>query len=165
MTMTDLMTLDQWKAFEKEIHERFQLNAAATDAKGVRITDYANWGNPLCKRIKTDPKGLAAICAPTGQYCVKRMTEGGSSFIEECEAGMLKIVVPVRVGGELLGCIGGCGALEDDGELDAFMVAKSMEVEEGEIEPLAGTVPYMSRNRAEEAVAWIEARLEELMPG
>ena len=163
MTLTELLTLDQWKELEKEIHERFQLNAAATNAKGVRITDYANWGNPLCKRIKTDAKGLAAICAPTGQYCVKRMIEGGRSFIEECEAGMLKIVVPVRTNGELLGCIGGCGVLEDDSELESYLVAKALEVDEEAILDLSSEVPFMSRNRAEEAVAWIEARLDELL--
>ncbi len=163
MTLTDLLTLDQWKDFEREIHERFQFNAAVTDDKGVRITDYANWGNPLCQRIKTDPKGLAAICAPTGQHCIKRMVESKVSFIETCEAGMLKIVVPVKVSGSLLGTVGGCGALEDDGEVETFLAAKSMEVDEESLLELADKVPFMSRNRAEEAVAWIEGRLDELL--
>lgn len=164
MTLTDLLTLEQWKGFEKEIHERFELNASVTDAQGKRITDYANWGNPLCKRIKTDPKGLAAICAPTGQHCTKRLNEAKTAFIEECEAGMLKIVVPIRVNGAVLGSVGGCGALYDDVEMESFLVAKALEVDEDEVVDLSFKTPIMSRNRAEEALAWIEARLKELLP-
>ena len=164
MTLTDLLTLDQWKDFEREIHERFTLNAAVIDEKGVRITDYVNWGNSLCERIKTDPKGLAAICAPTGQHCAKRMLETKVSFIEECEAGMLKILVPVRTNGTLLGAVGGCGTVAEDGEVETFLVAKSMEVDEEPILDLARQVPFMSRNKAEEAVSWIESRLAELLP-
>ena len=163
MTLTDLLSLEQWKGLEREIHERFKVNAAVVDDKGVRITDYANWGNPLCQRIKTDPKGLAAICAPTGQHCTKRMTESPAAFIEECEAGMLKIMVPVYTNGDLLGAVGCCGSLDEDMELDTFLVAKALEADEGEIVKAGGTVPCVSRNKAEETLAWIEARLDELL--
>ncbi|MEF2146566.1 MAG: PocR ligand-binding domain-containing protein [Desulfovibrionaceae bacterium] len=162
MKMTDLMSLEDWEKLEKELHERFGLNAAASDAEGVRLTKYANWGNPLCPRIKGDPKGLSAICAVAGRHFNTTCQSSRSPLVEECDAGLVKIAVPVIKDGEYLGCVGGCGLLFEDSEVETFLVSKSLEIEESEAERLAADVTSISHDRADEIVLYLKDRLAQL---
>ena len=59
-------------------------------------------------------------------------------MIEECDAGLIKIVVPIFVGDEFVGAAGGCGLLmAEDGEVDDFMIHKTTEMPETRIAALA----------------------------
>jgi ligand-binding sensor protein len=77
--------------------------------------------------------------------------------IEECDAGLLKLVVPLFVGDEYIGAVGACGLLLDDGEVDAFLIEKIIEMPESEIEILSDGIQSISR---EQAHALIEAVVE-----
>ncbi len=165
MKITDLLTTEQWIEFEKDLHERFGLNAGVTDENGVRITSYANWANKLCPAIKGDPKGLAAICAGAGQHFTRTITETRKPMIDECDAGMVKMAVPVIVDGELLGMAGGCGCLYRDGEVDCFMVNKSIGMDEGEILDKAKDAPVYSKAQVEEMVAYLTERIGKITAG
>lgn len=160
MHITDIMPLDQWQALEQEVHERFGMNASVADEAGVRITTYANWANELCPRIKGDPKGLAAICAVAGQHFTSMFQAGRDVVVEECDAGLTKFAVAVRVGDEYLGNVGGCGLVAEDGEVESFFVAQSLQMDQGEAEALAAGVPVMTQERAGEITDWLTRRVD-----
>ncbi len=48
MNMTDLISMEEWKELENEIHDRFGINAASFDARGGGVTDYVNCCNRFC---------------------------------------------------------------------------------------------------------------------
>ena len=124
MELTDIASVDEWMALENEIHRRWGLNAAVFDAQGVRVTGYANWANELCPLIKKHPKGGQFICAVAHQNLAAQARKSRQPVIEACDAGMLKLVVPIFVEEAFLGVAGGCGCLESAEDIDSFMVQK-----------------------------------------
>jgi ligand-binding sensor protein len=57
---------------------------------------------------------LAAICAPGNQNFMAQARNSQKSVIGECDAGRIKIAVPIFADGSFLGAVGGCGLLPFD---------------------------------------------------
>ena len=55
--------------------------------------------------------------------------------------------------------MGGCGSVAEDGEVESFLVAKSMPEIKDQVDGLAATVTVMPWAQAQEVVEWIEAKL------
>ncbi|QJB55484.1 PocR ligand-binding domain-containing protein [Pseudodesulfovibrio sp. zrk46] len=163
MKMTDLMTVEEWQALEKELHEKFKINAEVVEEDGKRVTGKRLWCNDLCKTIRESDKGVGGICAPSGQEFVRLTREERKPFIEECDICLAKINVPVVVNDELIGAVGGCGPLPEGNELEEFMVSVTMGLEEGEIAQLAESIPTASQERLEEIQAFIENKVAEVL--
>ena len=161
MNLTDLQPKEKWIELQQELHDRFHLNADVMDKDGVRLAGNT-WGNDLCRAIREDAKGHGAICAPAGQMFVHLMQNGRASFVEECDAGMVRISVPVIVDGELLGAVGGCGLMPEDGEVDEFMVEMSTTMDADAVAGLAGSVHTASEARVREILDFIEDRVAAL---
>jgi ligand-binding sensor protein len=81
------------------------------------------------------------------------------TVIEECDAGMIKLVVPIFLEDEFIGAVGACGMKFEDSEIDAFLVNKMTEIAEEKVESLSGTVPSIAIEKAEELARYIESRL------
>ena len=157
MTLTDICSLEEWKAFEIQIHETFGIDANVFNPDGIRITDHKAWVNRLCPAIKANPKGQAFICAVAHMNIAAEARQKKIPVIEECDAGLLKLVVPLFVEDEYIGAVGACGLLLDDGEVDAFLIEKITEMPESEIEILSDGIQSISREKAH---ALIEAVVE-----
>jgi len=156
MKLTDILTVDEWAALEKEINEKYGLNASVFDVDGVRITDFKKWANKLCPVIKADSDGASYICAMAHQEVAAEAERTKEPVISECDAGFVKVGAPIFVNNEFLGVIGGCGYLLDDGEVDAFLVMKTIGNSEEEIERLAEDTSSMSTDEAEELAAYLK---------
>lgn len=165
MRMTDLLPLEGWAAIEQEIHERFGLNARVYDERGFSFTGHTTWGNRLCPAVKASKAGLAAICSVAHTALAAEAKIGKKTVVEDCDAGLLKICVPVFKDEEFVGVVGGCGLLSPEGEIDAFMVEKAAELSEAEVESLAAGVGRMTPERVAEAVRWIEDRVAAVLAG
>lgn len=164
MKLTDLMPIEDWENLEKEIHDRFGLNAAVFDETGARITKYANWANSLCPAIKADPKGLSQICAVANQHAVSQMRQSGRAYVGECDAGLVKICVPVFVGREYIGAVSGCGHALDTGDgTDAFLVHMTTGMPEDKANELARSVKQIKQDEVESLVQFINSRLGEIV--
>jgi ligand-binding sensor protein len=83
--------------------------------------------------------------------------------IEECDAGMIKLVVPIFVGGEFVGAVGACGMRFEDSEIDAFLVNKMTDINEDKVESLSAGVPSITRESAEELGRYIRKRVEAIL--
>jgi len=159
MLMTDIMPREAWQALEQEIHERFGLNARVYDDKGFTFTGHVTWANRLCPAIKAKPSGVSAICSVAHQAMAAEAKATGAPVVAECDAGLLKICVPVLVDGEFVGVVGGCGRLLDDGEVDAFMVEKSAGIPEAEVAELASGIKALTTVEAEAIAAELQKRM------
>jgi len=164
MNLTDLQPIEKWIELEKEIHARSGLDASVFNTDGIRITGHKEWANRLCPVIKANPKGQTFICSAAHQNIAAQAEKTKKPVIEECDAGMVKIVVPVFVDDQFIGAVGGCGLLlGDEGEVETFLLGKTIDLEEEELEGLAKGIGTLSMQQAEEVCAYIAGQIDQIV--
>ena len=155
MKLTDLAPLDKWIELEKDLHKKSGLDVNVFDTKGYRISEFKNWANRLCPEIKATDKGQSFICAPAHMNIATLAMRSKRPVIEECDAGMLKLVVPIFFKNEFVGAVGACGYLLDDGEVDSFLVNKMTDISEDKVERLAEGIDSITTEKAEKLAEYI----------
>jgi ligand-binding sensor protein len=163
MTLTDILPLEAWIEFEKEINSRSGLNASVFDENGMRITNYKKWANQLCPEIKTNKKGQTFICAAAHQNLAGQAMQTRKPVVEACDAGLVKIVVPIFVNNTFLGTAGGCGLLPENDLVEAFLVSKVTEMDVRKIETLAASIACLSDDDAQALVIYLQNRIDEIV--
>lgn len=163
MKLTDLVTLDKWIELEKDIHQKSGLDVNVFDTKGYRISELKNWANQLCPEIKATDKGQSFICAPAHMNIATLAMRSRQTVVEECDAGMLKLVVPIFANAEYVGALGACGFLLDDGEVDAFLVNKMTDINEDKVERLAEGIPVITTEKAEILSQYIKNQISRIV--
>jgi ligand-binding sensor protein len=68
--------------------------------------------------------------------------------IEECDAGLVKLVVPIFVNDDFVGVVGACGFILEDGEVDSFLVNKMTDIEEDKVNRLSEGTPTITAEKA-----------------
>jgi ligand-binding sensor protein len=165
MELTDILTKEEWAAFEKELFNRFSINCSVYNNSGIGVTGKPNWCNRLCPEIKANKDSLAAICAPGNQNFMAQARQTEKAVIGECDAGLIKVAVPIFGDGEFLGTAGGCGLLPEGGELETFMVEKTTGLSETEISSLCEGMGSMPQEKAAEMADYIEKRIADFLAG
>ncbi|MGD9302532.1 MAG: PocR ligand-binding domain-containing protein [Desulfobacterales bacterium] len=160
MTLLDVLAVEKWIELEKEINKRSNLNASVFDANGIRITDFKKWANRLCPVVKANEKGQSYICAVAHQNAANLAEKTRDAAIIECDAGLVKVVVPIFVNDKFLGVAGGCGLLLKDSEVDTFLVNKTTDIDAGEIENLSNDIATISMEKLKSVIKYIEKELE-----
>jgi ligand-binding sensor protein len=161
--MEQLMSLAEWRRFEEALHRETGLNACAFDPEGVRITDFVGWANPLCPIIKGDPSAARAICAVAHQEIAREARRTRQPVVAECDAGMVKICVPIFVGEEFVGIAGGCGWLRASGEVETFHVTCVTGLSEERVRELAAEIPRFPSGGARAAADVIRRQVAEVL--
>jgi ligand-binding sensor protein len=163
MKLTDIYPVEKWMAFEKAIHEKSGLDANVFDPEGIRITEYKEWVNRLCPAIKAIDKGQSYICAVAHMNIAVQAMQTRKPAIEECDAGLIKLVVPVFIGDEFAGAVGACGLLTEDGEVDAFLINKTTDMNEDVIQALSEGIGTISRQKAQALADYIQQELHKML--
>ena len=163
MKLTDIALLDKWLELEQKINEHTGLNASVFNVEGVRITNFKNWANKLCPVIKADEKGQNYICAVAHQNIAAEAERSRKPVIAECDAGLMKMVVPIFVNGAFLGVAGGCGYVLGDGEVDTFMVNKTIGLAEEKLKNLSDDVPVMTPEQAQSHTEFIQNDVDQIL--
>ena len=163
MELTDLLPLEKWAELENEIHARSGLESNVFNTDGIRITDNKVWVNRLCPAIKATDKGQAFICAVAHMNLANQARDERKPVVEECDAGLMKIVVPIFMDGEYIGAVGACGLLPAGGEVDSFLINKITEIDETEVEALCEDLEVIETNSAEDVAQFIWERIESLV--
>lgn len=163
MQLTDLLPLEKWITLEKEIVAKSGMDANIFGTDGVRISDFKAWANRLCPTIKAEPKGQSFICAVAHMNIAKMAENQGQAVVEECDAGLAKLVVPIIVDDQFIGAVGACGAILDDGEVDDFMINKTTGIEEETIAELAGDIPNVTSESIEKLKDFIVAKVDAIV--
>lgn len=163
MKLTDIAPLKRWMELENDIQARSGMDANVFDTRGYRISPQKHWANELCPAIKDTDKGQSFICAPAHMNIAAQAMRSRETVIEECDAGMIKLVVPIFLEDEFIGAVGACGMKFEDSEIDAFLVNKMTEIDEEKVESLSATVSSIAIEKAEELARYIQSWLEELL--
>ena len=85
------------------------------------------------------------------------------AVVEECDAGLVKMVVPIFFADEFVGAVGACGFLLDDGEVDSFLVNKMTEIDEDKIELLTDGIPSITTTKAESLGRYIAGQVDSIV--
>ena len=165
MELTDIISLEKWMELEKKINYKTGLDVNVFNIAGIRITEFKQWANKLCPAIKDTDKGQSFICAVAHMNLAAIARDTKKSVIEECDAGLIKIVVPIFVNQEYLGALGACGLLMDDGEVDSFLINKIAEIQEDKIEKLSIGIKTLSKEKQQEFAGFIEQQLDIILSG
>ena len=163
MKLTDIAQLKIWLELEKKINQHSGLNACVFDVDGVRITNFKKWANKLCPVIKADKKGQDYICAVAHQNIAAQAKRSRKPVVAECDAGLMKLVVPIFINGEFLGVAGGCGYIVSNGEVDRFMISKTTGIAEEKLRDLSDDIPVMTPEQAESHTKLIQAEIEQII--
>lgn len=163
MKLTDILPLEKWVELEKEINKRSSLESSVFDTDGMRITGYKVWANNLCPAIKATSKGQTFICSMAHQNVAAQAEKTGKPVVNECDAGLVKIVVPIFYGGSFVGAFGACGLLMGDSEVESFLVHMTTEIDEKKIEELSDGIGTLSESEAESLAQFIRERLEAIV--
>lgn len=163
MLMTDILPVEAWAALEQEIFEKFHVNAHVYNDKGAPFTGHVPYGNRFCPALREHRQAAVTICAGVNQALGMEVRETGETAITDCDAGLYVVCVPVFVGGELVGMVGGCGAFVDDAEAETFLIEKTSGLTEGQVEELCFDMPRLTGDQAREIGHWIAARVEAIL--
>ena len=163
MKLTDLQPLEKWIELEEAIRQRSGMRASIYDIDGIGITGKSQHANDLCPEIRATGKGQTYICAVAHQNMAVMAQNSRAPVIEECDAGLIKIVVPIFAGDEFIGAAGGCGLLLEDGEVDDFMINKTTDLAEEKIAELAGSVATITPQEAEQLAAYIAGEIDRVV--
>jgi ligand-binding sensor protein len=161
--LTDILPLEKWVELENDIHKRSGLESNIFNTDGIRITDNKVWVNKLCPSIKATAKGQAFICAVAHMNLTNQARDQKKAVIEACDAGLMKIVVPIFVDGSFIGAVGACGLLPDGGEVDSFLVNKMTDIDEAEIAALAEDIAVIETRSAEEVAQFVWEKIEAIV--
>ena len=163
MKLTDIAPLDKWVELEKEINARFGLDSNVFNIDGVRISEFKKWANRLCPEIKATDKGQSFICAVAHMNIAGQAMESKQAVIEECDAGLVKIVIPIFVNDTFLGAVGACGALLEDGEVESFLINKITDIDEEKAESLATDIGTLKRSDADELANFVQQKIDAII--
>ena len=163
MKLTDIAPLEKWLELEEKINERTGLNASVFNVDGVRITNFKKWANKLCPVIKANKKGQDYICAVAHQNIAAQAERTHQPVIAECDAGLMKMVVPIFVNNEFLGVAGGCGYILGDGEIDTFMINKTIDIPDEKLKHLLDDIPVMTADQAHSHTGFIQDEVDQIL--
>lgn len=163
MILTDLLSINEWNEFTKNLHEKFEICCAVSDANGDHVSQYENWCNRICPVIKQKSEAIAAICAVAAQHFTLETKITQKPLVSECDIALVKIAVPIFVGDTFLGTVGACGLLPEEGEVEEFMVQKSTGLKESEVSELIKGIAAMSETQIQEFTEYTAARIGEIV--
>jgi len=163
MELTDIQSLHAWEDLERAIHAKSGLDTNVFNTKGYRITAYKQWANNLCPAIKESDKGQSFICAVAHMNIAGEAERTKRPVIEECDGGLVKLVVPIFVDDQFIGTVGACGLLMDAGEVDTFMITKTIDMAEDKIEELADNLGHITETELNELTLYIQDEINRIM--
>jgi ligand-binding sensor protein len=163
MKLDQLMPIEKWIEIEREINRRSGLNAAVFDAAGVRITDFQKWANGLCPAIRDTEKGAKFICSVAHQNIAAQALKTRKTTVAECDAGLMKFAVPIFFNDRFLGVAGGCGLLRDQEQVDAYLVHRTVGMEEEAVKNLSEDIQAIPADRLASVVDYLENKVNTIV--
>jgi ligand-binding sensor protein len=160
MTPLDLKTKEEWEQILARFSGQIEMTACLTDDTGTRPLCHGD-RYPLCASIKDNQQAVTFICSQTNTAMLAVVKRTLAPEIDLCEAGLIRVVVPVVREGELVGQVFACGLAPTDEEFDPFLVARQLGVPEERVVELARSTPARSE---EELRPLVDHLFNELNP-
>lgn len=163
MELTDICPLETWETLENNLFTKFNFQGSVFNPKGIRISQVKNWSNDLCPAIKATENGQTYICSAAHMNMNALAKKSQAPVIEECDAGFVKLLVPIIYKDEFLGVAGGCGLLTEEGDADTFAVNKMAGIDEATVEKLAQELPVILQEDLDAASTYLQEQVSLIM--
>jgi len=159
MELTDIMSADEWKQLANDIYDIFGFNGTVYKIDNMILAKSDEWSNQLCPTIKAGEAKI--ICASAQSRLSKIVQEKKESATGECDAGLVKFLIPIFVENKFLGMVGGCGCVKEQSEIDAFYIGKMLKKED--VSDLSGTVRSITQDNLLKAVEYVQNRINQAL--
>lgn len=163
MKLTDILPVEKWAELEERIQKKTGLDTTVYLPTGISITEFKKWENSLCPAIKKNKKGLSFICAVVNQHMAQVVSQTKKPFIEECDAGLARIAVPIFIKDQFLGTVGACGKIMEGNDVESFFISKTTGIDEEEINRLSFDISTMTPTEAEGFAAYMDEQIKEII--
>lgn len=164
MQMKDLISSDKWKKFGADFNDHSGMTAYAYDAAGDHVIEKRRWANQLCPIIRGgEPHREESVCAKSHKAMAELVRKEGKIIVGTCQAGLLNIALPVFVGNDFAGIVGGCGLLPPKGEVDADVVNAITGMEKNAATTLGQNIRRLSPEEIETQVRYLEDRVLDIV--
>jgi ligand-binding sensor protein len=160
MTPYELKTPTEWDAILTGFYDQVGMTACLSDAAGSQPLCHGE-RFPLCAAVRNNPEATTFICSQTNTAMLAVVSKTLQPEIDLCEAGLIRLVVPIVRDGELVGQVFACGLAPRDEELDAFPIARQLGIPEEQVLELAKSTPLGSE---EELRALVDRLFRQLNP-
>ena len=163
MEMTDILPVSGWAELERDITDRFGVNAHVYNAQGSPFTGHSTWDNRLCLALRENKTAATGICAVINQVMGHEVRETGAAATADCDVGMLVVCVPLFIDGLLIGMVGGCGGFVDDNEPESYLLEKMAGLGQERVEELCQGMPRKTAAEVQAMSDYIEGRVAEIV--
>ncbi len=158
MNPLDLKSQEEWEEILERFAQQVGMTACLSNGDGgIIVCRYERF--PLCGAIRENPDATVSICSQTNAAMRAVVEKTKRVEIDFCEAGLVRIVVPVIHNDKVIGQVMACGLASEEEEVDAFLVAQELKTDEEKILELAKSTPLGSK---EEIVKAGEALFKEI---
>ncbi len=140
VTMYDIKPKEEWQRVLDTVYRELGMPSAITDKENA-VLQVSGPRNPLCSKIRSIKEASSFICSQAQQFMAEAAKEKRRPIIDFCDAGMLKLVIPVFRQNDFVGTLTACGAYIGGEDLEAFLIEKSTKLNKQEIEELIQQVP------------------------
>ena len=151
MTPLDLKTEEEWDEILERFARQIEMTTCLTDETGTQPRCHGA-RFPLCAAIRDNQEATTFICSQTNTAMLAVVMKTLKPEIDLCEAGLIRLVVPLVRDGGLVGQIFACGLAPRDEELDPFLVARQLGISEERVLELATSTPSSSEEELQPAV-------------
>ena len=160
MELADIIPIEDWQEMEEELYQLCGLNVRVYDKEGKHITSHEGWASNLCPLIRSLREGLMTVCSIAQQNVAVQARKRKAPVLSECDAGLVKFVVPICWGEEFLGTIGGCGYRLPDVEVETLLLHEIIGTDLEELKQVATEVSVITEERATELMNHFQERLD-----
>lgn len=128
---------EQWNQLLGDLAVACGMTLTLYDIEGAVIVRSGELANDLCRLVQGDTSARTTICSVAQQNIGQEARISREPAVGECDLGMVKLVVPILEGDDVVGFIGTCGLREPDVELETFLASRTLQTTQ---EALAGPV-------------------------
>jgi ligand-binding sensor protein len=143
MTLKEMKPIEEWEEILRRFSTDVKMTTCLADAEGNPIRCVSD-RYPLCTAIRDNPDSLTFICSQTSTVMTAVVRKTRKPEVDLCQAGLVRLVVPIVHEGEMIGQINACGLVSEGEEIESFMIAKQLGLSEEEVLELAGKTPSAS---------------------
>jgi coenzyme F420 hydrogenase subunit beta len=163
MKLEDILSPERWQEVGLDFYHRSGLTPYAFDVEGEHLTEQKKWANQLCPVIQANPEQMDKVCVQTHKAMAERARTEQKIVVGTCPVGLVNISVPIFLGEEFVGVIGGCGMLPPYGELDHEVLKKATGLESYLVNTLGGNIRAMTREEIETFARYMEGRAHDFV--
>jgi len=164
MNPTDIATPEEWRDIQSLFAMVTGLTSVTFDLDGNPVAK-PEFQNQYCARIRATDAGTAA-CKEAHKAITEEVVRSGKPVVGRCKPGLIKVVVPIRVDGEIIGVTGGCGVYMKEEGLDRKALLKlgeSIGMTVQEVMELADTIKAIDRKVIDEEIDVLNSKLDMLV--